>query len=190
MRSRRIALVAVGAGLILLPTAPQPGQAQTAEGLCAEQAGAFHAALDRAYSLKRYRHPDPAARADVADQIGCAPPARARRMVAKRKAAARELRDYRLYRRVATFPGPGHGPLSPADGRWWAIPWCVVAGESGGDFYVNADGGYQIIPSTWAAHGGRRFADVAGHATPLEQHIIAARARRAGEPWFGGCGLN
>lgn len=94
--------------------------------------------------------------------------------------------DYRLYRRVATFHAPfGHGRTSPADGRWWAKPWQVICGESRGDFYVNGDGAYQIIPSTWATHGGTRYAATAGGATPLEQHVIAHRAARAGEPWYG-----
>lgn len=94
--------------------------------------------------------------------------------------------DYRLYRHVATYHAPfGHGPPSPADGRWWAKPWPVICGESRGNFYVNADGGYQIIPGTWAAYGGTRYSSTAGGATPLEQHIIAHRAARAGEAWYG-----
>ena len=103
---------------------------------------------------------------------------------------------------MATYPGPGSGPPSPADGRWWAIPWPIVCGESGGNFHVNADGGYQVIPSTWRAHTPshkqerrleRRyhvhlhFGSTGGSSAPLEQHVVAHIARQAGEPWYGLC---
>jgi Transglycosylase-like domain len=95
--------------------------------------------------------------------------------------------QYRTYRLVAPFHGPnGHGRPSPSDGRWWAIPWHIVCGESGGNFWVNADGAYQIIPSTWSSAGGTKYAATAGGATPLEQHIIAHKLWGT-TPWYGDC---
>ena len=95
--------------------------------------------------------------------------------------------EYKKYREVAPYrSGIGGGPKSPADHRYYAIPWNIVCGESGGNFYVNDDGAYQIIPSTWIAFGGGRFSSVAGDATPLEQHIIADNAWGK-TPWYGNC---
>lgn len=69
----------------------------------------------------------------------------------------------------------------------WAIPSYIVMCESGGNFRsVNTSnpnrpaGAYQIITSTWSAHGGRRFAWAADAASPLAQHIIAGRIWRSG----------
>lgn len=101
--------------------------------------------------------------------------------------------EYRIYRQAATFPSPlGSGPRSPADLRYFAVPYTIVCGESephwrGTAAFRLPDGAYQIIPSTWAAYGGQRFAATAGGATPLEQHVVAARAWRAGEDWYGRC---
>jgi hypothetical protein len=96
--------------------------------------------------------------------------------------------EYRHYRRIAPFHGPnGHGSPGPADGRWWAIPWHIVCGESGGNFRVNADGAYQIIPGTWASAGGTRYAPTAGAASPMEQHIIAHELW-GHTAWYGDCG--
>lgn len=119
------------------------------------------------------------------------------------KRARERFGEYQLYRAVTNYRGPGHGPRSPADGRWWAIPYYpIVCGESHGNFYVNDDGAYQIIPGTWAAHTPTRheerrlersyrvhlsFAGLAGESGELEQHIVAARAWLAGEPWYGRC---
>jgi len=73
------------------------------------------------------------------------------------------------------------GGTSPAPRRWswsggWAIPWQVVACESGGDYGAlnpssGAGGAYQILPSTWAAYGG---AGQPQSAPPAEQDRIAA----------------
>lgn len=71
----------------------------------------------------------------------------------------------------------------------WAIPAYVVMCESGGNFKaVNSSnpnrpaGAYQIITSTWLAHGGGKFAPTADRATPQQQHIIAARIWASGGP--------
>lgn len=80
---------------------------------------------------------------------------------------------------MTPFPGP--------NGTRWAIPWPIVACESGGNFrayngILGAGGAYQIIPSTWAGYGGRAFAPVANVASPMAQHIVASRI------WAGGSG--
>ena len=66
-------------------------------------------------------------------------------------------------------------------GNWnsfgpWAIPEAIVMCESGGNFQAlnpssGAGGAYQIIPSTWAAYGGKGLPH---EAPPAEQHRIAA----------------
>lgn len=95
--------------------------------------------------------------------------------------------EYRLYRKVAPFrSGIGGGEKHPGDHRYYAIPWYIVCGESGGNFYVNGDGAYQIIPSTWIAFGGGRYSSTAGSATPLQQHIIANKAWGK-TAWYGSC---
>ena len=58
----------------------------------------------------------------------------------------------------------------------WAIPEAIVMCESGGNFQAlnpssGAGGAYQILPSTWAAYGGKRLPH---QAPPAEQHRIAA----------------
>lgn len=126
----------------------------------------------RIYSLKHWRRAHPARSADVCPS----------KTIDKQRD---RFFEYRRYRQVAPYRSTwGAGPRSPADGRYYAIPWPVVCGESRGDFHVNDDGAYQIIPSTWASYGGGRFAPTAGAATPLEQHIIAHRAW-GHEPWYG-----
>lgn len=117
--------------------------------------------------------------------------------------------EYRLYRAVATFRGPiGHGPRSPADQRYWAIPWCVVAGESGGSWWPPpnaADRAYQIIPGTFRAYTPARSAEralerryrvrlsfgaSAASSSELENHIVARAGYLGGTAWYGGCGAN
>lgn len=99
----------------------------------------------------------------------------------------RTFAKYQLYRQIAPYRSViGDGPPRPGDHRYYAIPWYIVCGESGGDFRVNADGAYQIIPGTWAAYGGTQFAPTAGAATPLQQHIVASRAW-GNTPWYGAC---
>ena len=58
----------------------------------------------------------------------------------------------------------------------WAIPEAIVMCESGGNFQAlnassGAGGAYQILPSTWAAYGGKGLPH---QAPPAEQHRIAA----------------
>jgi hypothetical protein len=68
----------------------------------------------------------------------------------------------------------------------WAIPASVVQCESGGQNLppnsAGASGYYQIIPSTWQAYGGDRYAATAYQATAQEQATVAASI------WAGGTG--
>jgi transglycosylase-like protein len=71
------------------------------------------------------------------------------------------------------------GATVPAEWNWsgpWAIPWQIVACESGGSYSAlnpssGAGGAYQIIPSTWQAYGGQGLPQL---APPAEQDRIAA----------------
>lgn len=75
-------------------------------------------------------------------------------------------------------------------GDWvgdWAIPEAIVMCESGGNFQATnpssgAGGAYQILPSTWRAHGGKGLPH---QAPPAEQHRIAAMiwADSGGSAW-------
>ena len=68
----------------------------------------------------------------------------------------------------------------------WAIPTYIVMCESGGTNAENprstASGYYQILDSTWAAHGGVELSGVshASAATLAQQSIIAARIWASG----------
>lgn len=114
--------------------------------------------------------------------------------------------EYRAYRMIATYPGPGSGPRSPHDGRWWSVPYYpIVCGESGGDWWPEpnpADRAYQIIPSTWRAYTPSRgeehqlerryrirlsFGSSAAEGGYLENHIVADRGWRDGTAWYGRC---
>lgn len=187
MRKITLALCAIVA---LLATTPA---AAASSSSCDRFSARFHvkAGIElarAAYAPKRHRKGASEQGLERTERhIACLGREKDRRAIQSRRAQARsQFKDYRLYRRIAPYPGPGSGPLSPSDGRWWAIPWYIVCGESGGNFRVNADGAYQIIPSTWHAFGGGRFAGSAGYASPLEQHIIASRAW-GNTPWYGAC---
>ena len=59
----------------------------------------------------------------------------------------------------------------------WAIPEAIVMCESGGNYGAlnpssGAGGAYQILPSTWAAYGGKGLPH---QASPAEQDAIAAQ---------------
>lgn len=87
------------------------------------------------------------------------------------KLAFYETRRRELWRiRVTPFYGGG---------RFWAIPYCSVIAESGGDYYVGYAGAYGLISETWAAYGGAAFAGNAGEASPREQDLVAHRVYAA-----------
>ena len=59
--------------------------------------------------------------------------------------------------------------------------------ESGGNSRAvnpssGAGGAYQILPSTWRAYGGGRYASLAHQASRLQQIRIAERVQR-GQGW-------
>lgn len=62
--------------------------------------------------------------------------------------------------------------------NWGAIARC----ESGGNWHINTRsgflGGLQILGSTWAGFGGRRFAPRADLATPAQQISVAENILR------------
>ncbi|HXV05386.1 MAG TPA: transglycosylase family protein [Solirubrobacterales bacterium] len=75
-----------------------------------------------------------------------------------------------------TEPKGSHPPHWGWSGAW-AIPWQIVACESGGDYGAlnpgsGAGGAYQILPSTWSEYGGRGLPQ---NAPPAEQDRIAAQ---------------
>lgn len=100
-------------------------------------------------------------------------------------------RSIRTFRRWLAPPAP---PVKQGDkisaspayaGGKWAIPAGIVMCESGGNYHAvnaggsGAGGAYQIMPSTWAAHGGKGLPQ---NAPPAEQDRIAAQI------WNGGAG--
>lgn len=76
------------------------------------------------------------------------------------------------------------------------LPWCTWGPESSGPPYTvpefslrryraynaksGAAGKFQIIPSTWAAVGGRRYSESARDALPVIQERLARRVARYG----------
>jgi hypothetical protein len=103
-------------------------------------------------------------------------------------------------------PGEMTVPLVQRPNGAWGSPspaWDhLIERESGGDFTVvqhgyvdvntggnEAEGGFQITPRTWKAHGGQEFAPSPMQATPQQQAIVAARiflANPSGGDWGAG----
>lgn len=109
------------------------------------------------------------------------------------------LRDLKLlgYREMCVVNPAKHGLVRSYDRHqgvlWrerrtptWAIPWSIVSCESHGHDdppnSAGASGYYQIIPSTWIAYGGGKFASEAYEASKPDQDIVASRI------WAGGSG--
>jgi Transglycosylase-like domain len=98
----------------------------------------------------------------------------------------------RHHARVVASHSSGAAQALPAEdsggSTGWAIPSSVVQCESGGRNLppnsAGASGYYQIIPGTWQAYGGGRYAPSAYQATARQQAVIAARI------WDGGAGAN
>lgn len=75
-------------------------------------------------------------------------------------------------------------PYAGPNGTRWAIPWYVVACESGGDWGAynassGATGPYQMLPSTYAG-----VCETCDWSKP-DQHLAASRvwARSGGGEW-------
>ena len=71
---------------------------------------------------------------------------------------------------------PPPAPLHAAtDAEWDRVAAC----ESGGNWAINTGNGYQgglqFSPSTWAGHGGTKYAPTADQATKAQQIEIAER---------------
>lgn len=77
---------------------------------------------------------------------------------------------------------PALAPRSNRVAVWDRIADC----ESSGDWSINTGNGYygglQILPSTWRAYGGGRYAELPHRASKAQQ-IAVAEAIRAGQGW-------
>lgn len=143
------------------------------------------AILDSSYAHKRWQHRHPLgneSRAKLDALSACLAPSDRHEIKKAQDKAKESFFEYRKFRLVAPHYC-GFGGPSPAPG-YFAIDCNVVCGESRGDWHVNADGAYQIIPSTWRGAGGGRFSSTAGGATPLEQSVIAHKLEGK-TPWYG-----
>lgn len=132
----------------------------------------------RTYARNVYRRDNVSRRAlwKMARDRKCArSPKAARNMGAFQRSQSRQRRERRLLDAVTPFVGP--------DGRRWAIPWYIVACESGGrwDAYnpSGAAGPYQIM----AMHGRPFPANTT--ATRLRHHQIARNLylSQGSRPW-------
>jgi len=77
---------------------------------------------------------------------------------------------------VVALDAPSHAATVRT---WERLAHC----ESGGRWHINTGNGYygglQISPSTWAGHGGRKFASLPSRASKGEQIKIAERIKRS-----------
>lgn len=84
---------------------------------------------------------------------------------------------------LANWKARRHPPLPYGE---WAIPPSIVMCESQGQNLppnsAGASGYYQIIPSTWQAYGGSRYASEAYLSSKEGQDVVAGRI------WDGGNG--
>lgn len=133
----------------------------------------------RGYALRIYRHRDSPLRADQKRRIRlmrrCMNTDRGSAWAWRKKAEwRREFRARLRAQRLTPYAGPG--------GTRWAIPWYIVACESGGSWGAynpsGAAGPYQIMPM-W----GRPWPANTASAR-LAHHRIAARI------WAGGSGAS
>lgn len=146
-----------------------------------------HVLLKDAYALERWaKGPKRSEIRSAQAHRRCIRVAKVRRAIAElRDKLAERLREYAAEQRQVASLTPYPGP----NGSMWAIPWSIVACESGGDFGARnasstAGGAYQILNTTWYGYGGTHYADShpAAVAPPDEQHLIASRI------WSGGAG--
>jgi hypothetical protein len=84
-------------------------------------------------------------------------------------------------------PGTGPVPLAASAEPWDRIARC----ETGGDWHADTGNGYQgglqLSPRTWTAHGGGQFAPQADEASREQQILVGdrVRAEQGWEAWSG-----
>lgn len=164
------------------------GQAAPAQDLtpnsCDGKSAAFHKKrafklINKGYALSRWQDRTPitdSERRSLKDHKFCLKRSKARASIADYRASkASRFRSYRRIRLLTPYYGGG---------SWWAIPWYVVACESGGDWgAVNPSSGafspYQLLPSTYA--GVCKRCD----RSREDIHLAASRvwARSGGSEW-------
>jgi hypothetical protein len=83
---------------------------------------------------------------------------------------------------VALMLGAGRGENPGPAGPWWKVAVCEESGRNDPTY-----GYLGIIPQTWAAYGGRRFAPLAGGASWREQVTVARRIVGRAVPDQHGC---
>lgn len=136
-----------------------------------------HVRVKAAYSLDRWADgPKRSALRDFQRQKKCVYVPTAR--FALHQLRLKLSKRFDAYRRERLEITPFAGP----SGTYWAVPYGIVACESGGDFRArnsisSAGGAYQILDTTWYANGGTHYADShpAAVAPPDEQHEVAHR---------------
>lgn len=83
--------------------------------------------------------------------------------------------------------GASPPPLASPAEPWDSIALC----ETGGDWHADTGNGYQgglqLSPRTWAAHGGGHFAPQADEASREQQILVGERVRaeQGWEAWPG-----
>lgn len=156
----------------------QPGHDNVSPLSCDQYSVLFHRHRARALLRKAYAPanwatgPDRSEVAAYRRHRACIRIANVRRQLAGyRRHLADRLAQVAAVRQVTPYPGP--------NGTWWAIPWQIVACESGGNWNAanpsGAVGPYQLLG--WGAPY-----PVTSQADKLAHHRIAARV------WAGGAG--
>jgi hypothetical protein len=120
-----------------------------------------------------------------------APAQPAKATVAPERHIARQHRvTPRRHRVAARHTHARHVRHAMPRSHGFSIPASIVMCESGGNYSAvnpssGAGGAYQILPSTWAAHGGTGLPQ---NAPPAEQDAIAAKIYASGGPSQWSCG--
>lgn len=132
----------------------------------------FRAFSQQTWALSKWKRGMPSGKTLAAQRhrLACAGPENRKAMKARwrkdREAYFQHRREEFWRERITPFPGGGN---------WWAIPYCSVIAESGGDYYIGYAGAYGLITPTWQSYGGGEYAGNAGEAAPGEQDLVAHR---------------